>query len=467
MIRTRSLVAFLALVGSVHTARAAEKPNIVIVVADDMGWRDTAYQGNPDVKTPNLDDMAARGVRFDYFYAAQQMCSPGRFAIMTGRNPFRTGLHQLGTMRPQEMTLPEALKTAGYRTGHFGKWHLGTGPSSPIGQGFDEAIWKLNFYDLGATLQVGDTQDQVPLEGDTSVAAMNFALKFIDKQVAEKQPFFVQVCFGSPHSPHQAAPEFKSLYKDLPEQRQDFLGEVSGLDAAVGNLRAELKRLGVAENTIVWFTSDNGGITPQSQDPSGKGKQSVGARTVACLEWPAHVKQPLQTSFPCGQWDMYPTLLEIVGVKMPEQPPLDGISLLPLLDGKLTERPRGMGFLLRSQSEEQRTRGKGKPNGGLGETDFVKQTRGVWIDGKYRLVVTPGDNAAEPKVELFDIYADPAHKTNLAAEHADVVAQMRKDLDAWRTSVRASYDGQDFPNAATDGGTGEKPAKRKAKKAKT
>lgn len=445
MTRIRLLVAFFVLLGLAVSAHAAEKPNIVVVVADDMGWRDTAFQGNPDVKTPNLDDMAARGVRFDYFYAAQQMCSPGRFSIMTGRTPFRTGLHQLGTMRPQEITVPEVLKTAGYKTGHFGKWHLGTGPSSPMGQGFDEAIWKLNYYDLGATLQVGNTQEHMPLEGDTSVAAMNLAIKFIGKQVEEKQPFFVQVCFGSPHSPHQAAPEFKSLYKDLPEQRQNFLGEVSGLDAAVGNLRKELKRLGVAENTIVWFTSDNGGITPQSQDPSGKGKQSVGARTVACLEWPAHIKKPLQTSFPCGQWDMYPTLLEIVGLKSPDPRPLDGISLLPLLDGKMKERPQGMGFLIRMPDEEKRNREKGRPGGGLGTTDFVKEVRGVWIDGKYRLIVTPGAEDNEPKVELYDIYADPAHKTNLAAEHADLVAKMRRDLDAWRTSVRASYDGKDFP----------------------
>jgi arylsulfatase A-like enzyme len=462
MTRIGLVVAFFTVLGVAHSTRAAERPNIVVVVADDMGWRDTGYQGNPDVKTPHLDKLAAQGVRFDYFYASQQMCSPGRFSIMTGRNPFRTGLHQLGTMRPQEITLPEALKTAGYQTGHFGKWHLGKGASSPIGQGFDEAIWKLNFFDLGATLQVGDTKEEVPLEGDTSVATMNLALKFIDKQSTAKQPFFVQVCFGSPHDPHVAAPEFKSLYPNLPEKRQNFLGEVSGLDAAVGNLRQELQRLGIAENTIVWFTSDNGGITPQSQDPSGKGKQSVGARTVACLEWPARIKQPLQTSFPCGQWDMYPTLLEIVGVKMPDQPPLDGISLLPLLEGKMKERPQGMGFMQRTPNEEKRNREKGRPGDGLATTDFVKEVRGVWIDGKYKLVVLPTDDGGEPTVSLYDIYADPAHQTNLAAEHPEVVVKMRKDLDAWRTSVRASYDGKDFKDVPVDEKSPK--AKRAAKK---
>lgn len=417
---------------------AKPKPNIVIVVADDMGWRDTGYSGNPDVKTPHLDDMVAHGVRFDYFYAAQQMCSPGRFALLTGRAPFRTGLHALGDMRPQEITLAKALKTVGYHTGHFGKWHLGSNKTSPVKMGFDEALWKLNFFDLGASLQVGDTKEMVPLEGDTSVATINLALAFIGRQVAEQQPFYAQVCFGSPHAPHQAAEEFKKLYEALPQSRQDFLGELSGVDAAVGKLRAELKRLGVAENTIVWFTSDNGGITPQSKDPSGKGKYDIGARTVAALEWPAQIKSPIRTSFPCGHWDLYPTLLEICGVSMPDQPVLDGISLVPLLNGQMTERPKPMGFMLRT---------KGKVEGGLAAVDFAKETRGVWISGKYKLVVNPPGSAKKKSmadVALYDIFSDAAEKKNLATENPEIVERMRRELDDWRTSVRASFDGKDY-----------------------
>lgn len=409
-------------------AESAGKPNVVFVVADDMGWRDTSFQGSPHAKTPHLDDMASKGVRFDYFYPGQQMCSPGRFAILTGRNPCRTGLHHLGAMRPQEITLAKALKTAGYRTAHFGKWHLGGGATSPAKMGFDQAIWKINYFDLGASLQVGDTKEMVALEGDTSVATMKLALEYIRKQTAEKQPFFVQVCFGSPHAPHRAADEFKALYKDVPANRQDFYGEISGLDAAVGNLRAELKKLGVADNTLVWFTSDNGGITPQSQDPAGKGKMNIGVRTVSVLEWPARVPQPLRTSVPCAHVDMYPTLLDITSVKIPNQPVLDGISLLPLLDGKMKERPKPLGFMLWNGS------------GGFDKADFVKDTQGVWIDGKYRLSVGP----EEKGLVLHDIFADPAHKDNLADKQPDVVQRLRQALDAWRTSVRASYDGKDF-----------------------
>ncbi len=413
----------------------AKKPNIVLVMADDMGWRDTGYRGNKVVKTPNLDDMASKGIQFDYFYPGQQMCSPGRFALMTGRNPFRTGLHHLGAMRPQEITLARALKPAGYKTGHFGKWHLGAKETSPAKMGFDKAIWAINFFDLGAKLQVGDTNEMVALEGDTSVATMGLALNFIRDTVKGGDPFFAYVCFGSPHAPHIAAEEFKALYKGLPENKQNYWGEVSGVDAAVGKLRTELKTLGVADNTVVWFMSDNGGITPESQDPSGKGKMTIGCRTQGLLEWPGRIKQPFKTDFVCSHIDIYPTMLDHLGITVPNQPVVDGISLMPLIDGKMTARPRPIGFLLWNQ-------GKGKGQG-FNQADFVADTQGVWIDGKYKLVVDPkGAN-----VRLYDIYADQANKTNLADKLPDEVARMTKALNEWRVAVRAGFDGKDYAEA--------------------
>ena len=455
--------ALLLLVGA---ARAADKPNIVIVLADDMGWRDTGFSGNPIVKTPHLDRMAAAGLRFDYFYPGGQMCSPGRFAIMTGRSPCRTGLHHLGAMRPQEITVAEALKTAGYGTGHFGKWHLGEGATLPVRKGFDRSLWQINFFDLGAKLRVGETQEYVELKGDTSVATMDLALEFIRQQVAQSQPFFAYVCFGSPHSPHIAADEFKALYKDLPEKQQNYWGEVSGVDAAVGRLRDALRKLKVADNTLVWFTSDNGGITKDSMDPAGKGKGNVGVRTVGLLEWPARVKQPVVSKTPCAHMDIYPTLLDLVGVQMPNQPPLDGVSLVPLLEGKMPARPKPLGFMLWNGG------------GNFAETDFVKGTQGVLIDGPYKLVVAPeipfapkkqgekkpaaaqpserkdgpppkqqgtaAKKPAEAPVRLFDIFADPAETTNLAEKMPEVVGRMRAALDQWRQSVRDSFDGKDY-----------------------
>ncbi len=433
--RVNCLVAMVLFIAA-PLAIAADRPNIVIVVADDMGWRDTGYRGNTVVKTPALDDMAAKGVRFDYFYAAQQMCSPGRFAIMTGRTPFRTGLHHLGAMHPKEITIAQALKPAGYHTAQFGKWHLGGTNTSPAKMGFDKAIWTINFYDLGASLQVGDTQEKIALKGDTSVAAMGLALEWIREKAKTPEPFLAYVCFGSPHAPHKASDEFKALYKDLPEKMQNYWGEVSGVDAAVGNLRAELRKLGIADNTLVCFVSDNGGITPESQDPSGRGKGTIGARTQGLLEWPGRIKQPIRTDVTVAHMDIYPTLLEITGVKVPNQPPLDGISLVPLLDGKMTQRPKPLGFMLWNQQKKN----------AFAKIDFVADTQGVWIDGPYRMVVG-GDGrkdgkSVEPK--LFDIYADPAHKTDLAAKKPEVVKKMQAALDEWRKEVRASFDGRDY-----------------------
>jgi arylsulfatase A-like enzyme len=244
------------------------------------------------------------------------------------------------------------------------------------------------------------------------------------------------VCFGSPHSPHQAAEEFKKLYSELPAKKQYYWGEVSGVDAAVGNLRAELKKLEIADNTLVWFTSDNGGITPESQEPSGKGKMSVGCRTQGLLEWPARLKSPRKTDVVCGHVDLYPTILDITGVKMPHQPVLDGVSLLPLIDGKMTARPQPIGFLLWNGSGN----GNKKKPGSFEQADFVADVQGVWIDGKYKLVIAPNSKS----VQLYDIYTDQENKVNLAENLPDEVARMTKSLNEWRVAVRAGFDGKDY-----------------------
>jgi arylsulfatase A-like enzyme len=439
----KPLLPFIAFLLSALASFAADKPatagkpNIVIVLADDMGWRDTGYQGNTIIKTPHLDEMASKGVRFDYFYPGQQSCSPGRFAIMTGRNPCRSGLWSLGDMRPQEITVAQALKRAGYHTGQFGKWHLGNTTTSPAKMGFDKAIWSLNFFDLGDSLRVGDTDGKIPLKGDTSVAVMDLALDWMREQVRKPEPFLAYVCFGSPHNPHRATEGFKALYKNQPARMQNYGGEVSGIDTAVGNLRAELRKLGIADNTIIWFTSDNGGTLPQSQDPAGKGKVYIGVRIPGLLEWPARVKQQIRTAVVAGHVDIYPTLLDITGVTVPNQPPVDGVSLVPLLDGKMTARPKPIGFML----------WPGGHGGKFSQADFIAETQGVWIDGQYKLVIGRGgkqDKRADG-VQLFDIYADPAEKSNLADKAPDVVKRMHAALDNWRRDVRASFDGRDYP----------------------
>ncbi len=242
-------------------ADAADRPNIVLVMADDQGWGDMAYNGHPIVKTPNFDKAAATGLRFDRFYAAAPVCSPTRASVMTGRHPNRMGVFKWGyPMRPQETTIAEALKTAGYTTGHFGKWHLGsvrkTSPANPGKNGFDEWLSAPNFYDNDAVLS--DKGTAVQTKGESSIVAADAAMKWITKQ--KDSPFLAVVWFGSPHSPHRAVEQDRKLYDDQPRNMQHFLGEITGMDRAFGKIRDGLEDLGIRDNTILWYCSDNGAL---------------------------------------------------------------------------------------------------------------------------------------------------------------------------------------------------------------
>lgn len=441
MIRLFLLSVPLFLLGVVPFAAATapvgdsnSKPNIIFVVADDMGFKDTGYSGNPIAKTPHLDRMAAECLRFDYFYSAAGTCSPGRMAILTGRTPLRARMvTTVGPMQEGEVTVAAALKTVGYDTGHFGKWGLGRDGTHPLKVGFDEAVWSKNYFDLGATFFVGDSdkRDEAPVKttGDTSVAIMEIALDFIGKRAKRDQPFFAQICFGSPHAPHQAAEEFKRLYPDLPEDKQNLWGEISGLDAAVGKLRQELRRLTIADNTLVWFVSDNGGI---SETSGIEKKGRIGARTVALLEWPRKIPRPMRSDVPVCHVDMYPTVLDIVGVTMKHQPVIDGISLLPLLDGRMDRRPKPLGFAA------GRYAGKSDPTS-------CEIQNSAWIDGRHLLRLdAPTKQRNTDSVTLYDILADPGQERNIADQHPQQVQRMLKDLAPWHESVKASFAGKDY-----------------------
>ena len=217
-------------------SRAAEKPNIVLVMADDQGWGDMAYNGHPVVKTPNFDRAAARGLRFDRFYAAAPVCSPTRASVMTGRHPNRMGVFKWGyPMRPQERTIAEALRTVGYTTGHFGKWHLGSvrkqSPAHPGVNGFDAWLSAPNFFDNDPILSRQGTAVQT--QGESSQVTADAALAWMKEQVGSDRPFLAVVWFGSPHSPHRAAEEDRRWYEDQPPAAQHFLGEVTGMDRAL------------------------------------------------------------------------------------------------------------------------------------------------------------------------------------------------------------------------------------------
>ena len=299
-----------------------ERPNIVLAMADDQGWGDMAYNGHPVLKTPHFDHMAATTLRFDHFYAAAPVCSPTRGAVMTGRHPNRFGCFQWGhTLRPQEITVGEALKQAGYVTGHFGKWHLGSvrkgSPVNPGASGFDQWFSAENFFDNDPILSAQGKAVQAA--GESSMVAVDAALKFIRGCAGGKQPFLAVVWFGSPHAPHQALEADRRLYADQPERLQHFYGEITAMDRAFGKLRDEIQRLGIRENTLLWYCSDNGALPKVGSSGGHRGNKGQvyegGLLVPAMLEWPARIPSPRSTDVRCNSCDIYPTLLEIAGAR--------------------------------------------------------------------------------------------------------------------------------------------------------
>lgn len=462
------------LVGTVACAPDAppRKPNIILAMADDQGWGDMAYNGHPVLKTPTFDEMAAAALRFDRFYAAAPVCSPTRGSVLTGRHPNRFGCFRWGyTLRPQEVTVAEALKTAGYVTGHFGKWHLGSvrsdSPVCPGMSGFDEWFSSPNFYDNDPWMS--DKGKAVKIQGEGSQIAVDAALEFIRGAAENRQPFLAVVWFGSPHGPHQALEADLELYQDQPEQMGHFLGEVTAMDRAMGNLRQGLSELGITENTLLWYTSDNGAIKQGSTGGLSGGKGNVwegGIRVPAIIEWPARIPSPRTTEIPCGTVDIYPTLLEIAGVTVPNQPPLDGISIVGLIDATMESRTTPLGFwdypsdgkrvrsgdLLEELAQEQAA-GKVLPaaqkppfqTGRLDKEYSESELPGhsAWIDGDYKFHRIP-EKSGTVKYSLFDLAKDAAEKNDLIDQEPERAGRMKAALEAWQQSVIRSLNGEDY-----------------------
>ncbi|MDH3583241.1 MAG: sulfatase-like hydrolase/transferase [Phycisphaerae bacterium] len=478
----RSLVGALAwLVIVVGPASAADRPNIVLVMCDDLGWGDVGFNGNQVIRTPHLDAMAAAGMKFNRFYAASAVCSPTRGSVVTGRHPYRYGIPgaNSGHMKAQELTLAELLKKLGYATGHFGKWHLGTltrtvveanrgGPrgvkhfSPPQSNGFDVCFStesKVPTYDpmlkpaTGASGKgwdyIQDKSDAAQynthywnergemvrdnLEGDNSRVIMDRAIPFIEASAGEGKPFLAVVWFHTPHLPVVAGPKHAGLYAEHDSYARNYFGCITAMDEQVGRLRKSLRDLEVARNTIVTFCSDNGPEGQAKNAPGSAGpfrgrKRDLyegGVRVPGLLEWPARVKPGSTSDFPAVTSDYLPTILQIVGVKMPDRRPLDGVSLLSVLEGRMTERPQPIGFAY----------------GG----------KVALTDNRYKLIRTGGgrkrkksDTAAGKGYALFDLVIDPGETTDLAAKHPQRAGEMARTLESWLDSCRRSGAGEDY-----------------------
>lgn len=449
-----------------------QRPNIILIMADDLGWGDPGFNGGTVAQTPHLDAMADAGLKFNRFYSASPVCSPTRGSALTGRHPFRYGIRFAngGHLKPQEITLAEVLRDAGYATGHFGKWHLGTltpdysgkpdrepekNHSDPGMNGFDTwfstefAVSTWDPYDpanshLGKNVPPdvralywrNGVNVEGGLEGDDSRIMMDEALPFMEKAIKNQKPFFSVIWLHAPHAPVVGGPDYRARYGSLPEDAQHYFATITALDEQVGRLRGALRDWGVAENTILFFCSDNGpeGDEPGERNMGSSGpfkgrKRSLfegGVRVPGIVEWPGKVA-PGATDYPAVTSDYMPTILESLGLSLPDSRPLDGVSLLPVLLEGRTERPSPIAFETIGQAGSLQTRN----SPALAITD-----------NRYKLLTDLSESGAEDL--LYDLVKDPGETTNRAPAEPERVRALKSALVSWRASCTASASGGDY-----------------------
>ncbi|MDA0347045.1 MAG: sulfatase-like hydrolase/transferase [Verrucomicrobia bacterium] len=445
------------------------RPNILLVMADDQGYGDAGFTGHPFVKTPHLDAMAKAGVVFNRFYAGAPVCSPTRASVMTGRTPMRTNVPNHGHyMRPNEVTIAEVLRDAGYVTGHFGKWHIGSvqkeSPTSPGGAGFDEWFSGLNFFDRDPYLSRNGVYENP--KGQGSIISMDATIEFLKKHKDGEKPMFTVTWFPSPHSPHEETPvDFpggEDLYKG--EESRGYFLEITLLDQQMGRLRRSLGDMGIADNTLVWYCSDNGGLVEASSGGREK-KGSIyegGLRVPAIIEWPSKL-EPGTIETPSCATDIYPTLLSIANGKVAHQPRLDGIDLSGVIEGRRTQRPP-MGFwhlhtvgqgtwsdrTIKALMEAQQ---QGLPNPHperllKNVEEFPELERGdyqghaAWNDWPWKLHRI--QKADKVTVELYNLLNDPMESNDLSKKESARVKRMLSELEQWQASVFDSWEGKDY-----------------------
>ena len=449
-----------------------KKPNIILIMTDDQGWYDVGFNGNTEIKTPFLDDLASKGVVFNRFYSASAVCSPTRASLITGRNPLRMDIPYAnnGHMKAEEITISELLQKEGFATGHFGKWHLGTFSktipdanrggkeiylmdySIPSKHGYDtffsteskvptydpmvypasfkegESLrygWravegKNSIVNYGTVYWDGENQrDTSNMKGDDSRVIMDRVIPFIDNAIKNEQAFFSTIWFHTPHLPVVSDSLDRSLYADMDLSEQLYYGSITAMDRQIGRLWQTLENAGIEEETIIFFCSDNG---PEDRTPGSAGdfrgrKRSLyegGVRVPAFVIWKNNFEGGRKIDFPAFTSDYLPTLLAIMGIEYPDERPLDGTNILDAIEGRIEERAKPMGFIC---------------------TPNVS-----WVTNQYKLIT---DEKLE-SFELYDLLNDKSEIKNIIDEYPEVTKQLEAELRDWLASVENSKNELDY-----------------------
>ena len=434
-----------------ENARRKAGPNVLLILVDDLGYGDLSCYGAPDLKTPNVDKLVARGVKFKQFYANCTVCSPTRASLLSGRYPDCAGVpgvirtysqNSWGYLRTDVELLPAVLGRAGYRTAMFGKWHLGLAePNVPNLRGFD------HFHGF-----LGDMMDDyfhhrrqgqnymrlnrrtIDPEGHATDLFSEWACRWIEDYRGDG-PFFIYLAYNAPHFPIQPPADWLERYRnehpDVPEKRARNCAFIEHLDHGIGRVLDSLEKSGHAENTLVFFTSDNGGSLPHAQRnlPLSGGKQQHlegGIRVPACAVWPGRIAPGTTTDRVALSMDLYPTICEAAGIpckpasgtgdSVPGKPAtgngdsgIDGRSILPTLLGKPQPPEDRYLFWVRLEG------------GGYQGRPYYAVRRGDW-----KLL----QNRADEPFRLYNLADDPKETTDLAQKHPEIVADLKKALAA-------------------------------------
>jgi arylsulfatase A-like enzyme len=411
-----------------------ERPNIILIMSDDQGWGQIGYYHHPILKTPHLVKMAEEGLRMDRFYAAAPVCSPTRSSVLTGRTNERSAVFAHGfPMRRQEKTIAQALQKAGYATAHFGKWHLNglKGPGVPILSsdqrnpgifGFDDWLSVSNFFDLNPLMSHNGSIRE--FSGSSSDIIVNQAIQFIRSH--KNNPFFVVIWFGSPHEPWRALPMDKNdLKEELEETKRNYLGEIVEMDNSIGRLHTSLEELGLTENTLIWFNSDNGSVSLGGKEGAGglrdfKGSLYEGGIRVPCIiKWPAKIKKGKISLFPASTMDIFPTIANICN--LPDDvllKPTDGMSIDALFY-QLNDKER------------------------IHPIPFKYRNQGALIDNDFKLVT---QNIENKEYALFHLKRDRAETIDVISLYPKKAGEMISFYEKWLASVNRSLRGEDYEN---------------------
>ncbi len=446
----------------------ADRPNIIFLMADDLGWGDVGFNGSEVIRTPALDKLAGEGVTYKRFYAASPICSPTRGSCLTGRHPYRFGVlaaHTAG-LRQGELTIAEIAKSRGYTTGMFGKWHLGfVHPSQEGSRGYYSPPERHGFDETFVTNSAVPTWDPMVtprgwnawgnregepwkdgeiyyhngelvtdnLAGDDSRVIMDRVVPFVEQAVANEHPFLACVWFHTPHEPVVAGPEYRKMYSEYSTEKQHYYGCITAMDDQVKRLDDVLTRLGIKDDTVVFFCSDNGpsrqnlnrerGIEIASAGPYRGTKHTAyegGLRVPCFMVWPGRIA-PGESGFMAGTVDYFPTVAELIGYEFSGGAgrPIDGVSLLANLRGAMAERPTPLYCGYRR----------------LWKNEDVK----AFIQNRYKLV-----HQEMGEWQMFDLLADPYETNDLAHTMPERLAELRDALDTMEQSVQRSLNGADY-----------------------